>query len=214
MSIPFETAILGIQDEEGNIAQSRAYYRSLYDYASMLEDNSLIVEIGVWKGYSTAIMGSAIQGTRSRIIAIDPILSIHSFNDESVNHLYSSSYEEVEERIRFLKLDGYIALVSDYSTNVLSRWDGRFIDLLYIDGDHHYEAVRKDCEWMQYVKPGGYAAFDDWNSAPHIQAAILDYVSGHPEWYFVHINGAPVPDNFPKDILWDVTILRKVKDAS
>jgi len=48
------------------------------------------------------------------------------------------------------------------SRSAAARWDGRPIRLLFIDGDHSYDAVKSDLEsWLPFVVPGGYVVFDD-----------------------------------------------------
>jgi cephalosporin hydroxylase len=41
-------------------------------------------------------------------------------------------------------------------------WNGGAIRLLFIDGDHRYEAVKQDFElWSPHVAAGGCVVFDD-----------------------------------------------------
>ena len=205
MSIPFEflCSVINLA------AQAQNYYHSLYDYMSLIAGGSMIVEIGVWQGLSTVTMGAAIKGTKSHIIAIDPIFILGTYADPSVNQVYYSSFAKVQENISALGLDGYISFIPDHSENVLKRWDGRVIDFLYVDGDHSVEAVRRDCEWMQHVRPGGYAAFDDWQSAPGPSIAVSEFLQSHFEWHLIHVNGDPPKYEIVPHITWDVTILQK-----
>jgi predicted O-methyltransferase YrrM len=42
---------------------------------------------------------------------------------------------------------------------------GKKIDLLFIDGDHSETGLQKDIDgWLQYIKPGGYVLYHDYNS--------------------------------------------------
>lgn len=51
--------------------------------------------------------------------------------------------------------------VRDFSFNVARRWTEE-IDLLFIDGDHAYEACERDFEdWSPFVAPDGVIAFHD-----------------------------------------------------
>ena len=210
MSIPFAVAYEAI----GHGGQAMEYYRSLYDYCTLLPPFSLVVEIGFWRGFSATIMASALQGTGSHIISIDPIFVMgRKLELEPEPRLWEYSASETFNRIAQLGLDGYISCVPDFSEKVLERWDGRQIDFLYVDGDHTKEAVSKDCQWMQYVKPGGYSAFDDW-SYPSVKEAVNEYVGEHPEWNFLHQNADSVNASLDPQILWDVTILRKKDNGS
>ena len=142
-----------------------SYY--LYHYASLLPDNSRIVEIGTAQGASAIVMGMGIRGKNSIILTIDP--GMMSQEEASYRKDELSKYEfqkgnldTIMQNIRAAKLEGYIIPVPDTSENVVKRWDGRKIDMLFVDGSHTYEDVKKDCLWMQYVKHGGVAVFDDW----------------------------------------------------
>jgi len=54
--------------------------------------------------------------------------------------------------------------IKDFSYNVAQGWNKPF-DFIFIDGDHAYEAVRKDFEdWLPLLASGGYVSFHD--SAP------------------------------------------------
>ena len=53
---------------------------------------------------------------------------------------------------------------------------GRQVDLLFIDGDHTREGVRKDLElYSRFVRPGGWIAFHDIVPGPY------EFVGGVPE---------------------------------
>ena len=55
----------------------------------------------------------------------------------------------------------HFRFIQDYSYNVAKTWD-RKIDMLFIDGDHRYEAVKKDyTDWAGFVTSQGVIAFHD-----------------------------------------------------
>ena len=151
-------------------------------------------------------MACAIRGTNSRIVTIDPVFRtgevwVRDAHRKSPG-CYESNIRDVLNKITAAGLDGIVSIVPDYSFNVLTRWDGRMIDLLHVDGAHTYNDVLRDCDWMQFVKPGRWAAFDDW-IAP-VERAVIEYVSGHPEWQLLH-KSTDSPDG---DMV--VTLLQKI----
>ena len=161
------------------------YLTDLYLLAGAIPPHSLIVEIGCNLGESTLVMGMAIKGKESLIVTIDPVfidgsISIpDSYSPVQHNH-YSNTIGNLLCNVAHFHLEGYITVIPDYSWDALARWDGRLIDMLFVDGEHTNEAVKKDCEWMEYVKPGGIAAFDDF--FPEIRRAVNEYLAGHPGW--------------------------------
>lgn len=162
---------------------------SLYWYVRhLLSHPALIVEIGCNLGESTIIMANAIRGTSSRIITIDPVFragTVEVPDDNSVNQTYSSDIIAVFDSLSDQKLDGYVSVIPDYSWNALQRWDNRTIDLLFVDGEHTYVGVKKDCQWMRHVASGGFCVFDDWGMGT-IQQAAREYVTEHPEWFLLY----------------------------
>lgn len=164
------------------------YLASLYTYAYNLSKPALIVEIGTQFGESTMAMGHAIRGTDSHIITIDPGFRKGGVNFDGDSSpeapRYTLSILDMLENISAQKLEGYITVVPDYSWNVLDRWDNRKIDLVFIDGNHTYLAVTKDCLWLQFVKPGGFAVFDDWIEP--VERATKEYIQDKPEWHIIY----------------------------
>ena len=181
------------------------YY--LFHYASILPDESRILEIGTGLSDSTRAMGMAIRGTNSIITTIDPImLSIEETKmrkEELSKYEFNLGYNRIHEvlnRIKNMNLDGYITPIADTSENVLKRWDGRKIDMLFVDGSHQYEDVKIDCQWMQYIKPGGIAVFDDWIEA--VEKAVTEYVSDKPEWEMLTVSTVQPPGKPWKTVYW------------
>ena len=180
------------------------YLASLYTYAKRMRHPGLIVEIGTQRGESTVVMGHAIRHTGSHILTIDPVFRPDGahYRDEHQGALFDKmDWYGLMETIKEQRLEGYITLVPDYSYNVLARWDGRPIDLLFVDGAHTYADVLKDCQWMEYVRPGNFAVFDDWFH--EIEQAVKFYLQGKPHWHFLH------ESIHQKTVDYCVTILRR-----
>lgn len=71
---------------------------------------------------------------------------------------------------RRLELQRYDMIYSDSQSEetieiLKKKLDGKKIDFLFIDGDHHYEAVKKEFQlYSGLVKNGGIIGFHDTNS--------------------------------------------------
>lgn len=170
------------RDNKTNQRLDHNFY--MFYYASLLPERSLILEVGM--GMSTLCMGMAIKGKGSLIITVDP--GLWSEEERLKRKDYLSQYDIHNPQgylndIKNLNLDGYIVPVPDTSENVLKRWDGRQIDLLFVDGDHKPNGVRIDCEWMKYVKVGGIAVFDDWDY--NLSTTVKNFLADKPEWEMV-----------------------------
>ena len=73
------------------------------------------------------------------------------------------------------------------------------IDLLHIDADHSYEAVKADCEaWLPKMKSGGLACFHDYGvSRTGVQQAVEEYCDPRgwekvePQYRTLHVRRVP-----------------------
>ncbi|WP_028660191.1 class I SAM-dependent methyltransferase [Nocardioides insulae] len=119
----------------------------------------VIVEIGSYRGKSTvALAHGAREGHDVPVYAVDP--------HESFNGPFGGVFGPVNRRQFYETMlsTGHwenVRLVNLPSTVVAAGWD-RPIGLLWIDGDHHYEAVRADVEsWERHLLPGAPMVLDD-----------------------------------------------------
>ena len=122
----------------------------LSKYAAGAE--SVVVEIGAAFGGSTTILLVSLA-RQAQLWSIDPFVTHQG---------WKASQEECRARVsRFLRaiererLTDNWTLVAKPSYEVVKDWN-RGIDMVFIDGDHHYDAVKRDFEdWYPYVKKGG-----------------------------------------------------------
>lgn len=62
------------------------------------------------------------------------------------------------------------------------------------------EDVLVDCQWMQHVRKGGVAVFDDW--IEQVEKAVMEYVSIHPDWEMLTSSTAQAPKHPWKTVFW------------
>lgn len=122
-----------------------------------------IVEIGSFKGKSTVYLAHGMKPSNS-LTAIDPHLSTlaGSRKDREVSaDGEQTTWEPFNQVLREWNLTDRVQVVREYSYNVRMNWN-QPIAFLWIDGDHSYDAVKKDIEdWVDLVMPGGFLAFHD-----------------------------------------------------
>ena len=201
----FSQALEEIQKD--SVAFRPDYLFSIYHLTALLPQPFTAVEIGCYKGDSTMALLAGIGDECSKIFSIDPvfidgeILVPDEHNKDGI--LYKSTPHEVKNRLTRVGDQSRVSLIPEYSNDFLKKWPyGQVIDYLLVDGAHTYEAVQLDCQWMEFVKLGGIAAFDDWFA--EISLSVHDYVASRPEWVFLHesTNGH-LPNGF------NLTTLRK-----
>lgn len=134
--------------------------KALLVLASTLKPNSTIVEIGSFKGRSTAcfILGS---NRTTKIFSIDTFEGNSKDFTEGVQFTGSSFFNEFTQNIKKIKGNSKVKPLIGLSSNIGSKWNKQ-IDLLFIDGSHTYEDVKKDFElFYPWVKPGGLILLHD-----------------------------------------------------
>ena len=149
-------------EEEGNLLEKLAKDNK----------NGNIVEIGSWKGRSTIRLAKGtIAGKKNIIFAIDP----HTGSPEHIDALGEqiNTYPEFEQNIKNAGVENYIVPVVQTSEEAALTFNAP-IGLIFIDGDHTYEMVKKDFEmWNSKVLPGGIIAFHD-NHWPGVLKVLKD----------------------------------------
>jgi len=115
-----------------------------------------VVELGVWKGGTTVFLADACRDTGGLVIAID-----------------REPCWEARERLQRLGLASpYCHFYQGHSHTV--QYDGRPIDLLFIDAGHQEHEVRGDWErWTRWVKKGGWVFMDNSTS----EAGVMEFMS-------------------------------------
>jgi predicted O-methyltransferase YrrM len=154
-----------------------------------LPDPSRIVELGVWQGRSALAMAEACRGTGKRVFAIDPWCDYDEGGGDVSGYLARygvSSFEEVFQSFvghcQALGLAPWVVTMRQASGAAATTWSEGPISLLFIDANHHYDAVTADLRaWAPHVEPGALICGDDWNW-DSVRAAVRDFVARHPDY--------------------------------
>ncbi|MBN3039004.1 MAG: class I SAM-dependent methyltransferase [Candidatus Omnitrophica bacterium] len=144
--------------------------RLLCKLTKLLKDDSVIVEIGAFKGKSTCFIAEGIGNKDIRFYTID------TWYNDQMPQGRGDVYDDFLKNIR-----GYrdkIEPLRGYSYEVVQNWPKeRKIDFLWIDGDHSYEGVSQDiADWFPLLKKGSIVAFHDYRDAPGVKKAVDDLV--------------------------------------
>jgi predicted O-methyltransferase YrrM len=110
------------------------------------------VELGVAWGFSTFCFAMP---------RIGHVYGIDTFEGDQYTGDYSGSYEYVLHRQEKLLMNDNVTFIKGNFDDVVKTWDKK-IDILHIDGDHSYEAVKKDYEnWSPHLAENGIVLFHD-----------------------------------------------------
>jgi hypothetical protein len=127
------------------------------------------VEIGSWRGRSTAYMGVEIanSGKNIRFDAVDTWAGSidepeHQNDPAAVNDtLYNEFLANIEP------VQQYITPVRMTSLEAAGTYADNSLDFVFIDAQHDYDSVHADIlAWWPKVKIGGVIAGHDYNTGP------------------------------------------------
>ena len=126
-------------------------------------DDGKIVELGAWKGRSSAFL--VVEAYNK-----SPKIEVHIVDTWGGNPFDGSQDQSTDLYHKFISNMSLLARPYQAHRMTTNEAAGLFkdesLDAVFIDADHSYEAVKMDIEnWMPKVRKGGILAGHDYNSA-------------------------------------------------
>lgn len=119
----------------------------LFNLASEISEDGLIVDIGTWHGRSACCFGYSCIGTKRRVVTIDLF----------PGDLLKSALNNINKN----NLSKYIECIQIDSKEMAKTWSSE-IDLLFIDGNHNYQNVLNDYQgFYPWIKINGIIVLHD-----------------------------------------------------
>lgn len=168
-------------DIEGFFSDSEGFFlqRFVENCASIDGD---VVEIGSYMGKSTPWLARGAKKVGKTVCAIDTFEGSEE-HKKDLKERGISLLDKFRENMSKKGVSDFIKTVVGFSYNVHDKIEK--ISLLFIDGDHSYEGVKKDFDlYSGKVSVGGYIAFHD---AHHTWPGVLQFVNElmkNPEYSF------------------------------
>jgi hypothetical protein len=185
----FDTTFAQIAEVEGWLSEAQA--RRLWDAASAVAPGGQVVEIGSFRGRSTAILASA-AGLGVTVVAVDPHAGgdrgpQEIADDAELGHRDNAAFNAnldragVRERVRHVRLP---------SDEAHADVPGP-IDMLYVDGAHRYRPASRDIAgWGARVTPDGVMLIHDSFNAIGVMLAQLRLLLLSPHWRYAGRTGS------------------------
>lgn len=160
-----------------------SYFGDRINLLSKLKKEAIGAEIGVWKGeFSRVILE---QTKPQKLYLIDP----WEFQSEYPERMYGGKIAKNQNDMDNIYRDvafqfgerGDVEIVKKKSDVAMSLLPDRYLDWVYIDGNHHYEFVKNDLVIsLKKVKFGGMITGDDYNWGKEygypVKIAVHDFV--------------------------------------
>jgi predicted O-methyltransferase YrrM len=135
-------------------------HQAAYDFLlNAMPKDGTFVELGAWLGKSSSYLCD--KATDQKIIIVDSFKGTAEYLDSyyqlaKTNDIYNLFTENMGER-------KYTAIKAT-SKAAARKFKAQSLDVVFIDLDHSYEAVKEDIKlWLPKVKKGGYIAGDDYH---------------------------------------------------
>lgn len=139
----------------------------------ILKETSIrrVIEIGTWEGGTAYLWAQMVDKHEDgQVFCIDIQFGTNQkrevFDIGAANHI-EPIYRDKEYGKRVIEIEG-----DSSSPEIIQRLadllNGKKVDLLFHDGDHSYEAVKKDLKnYTPFVRDGGWIAICDWADPTH-----------------------------------------------
>ncbi len=126
----------------------------------IVKPNMVCVEIGTWKGLTTAILAKRLMGASGILYVIDPWTGIiGTYEEAKKNDIYQIFKANMVE----LNLWPCIRPMVMKSEDAVKVFKDGILDYIFIDGDHSSGSVFFDVKnWYPKLKPSGIMAGHDY----------------------------------------------------
>lgn len=141
----------------------------LASLASAVQPPNCIVELGVFRGGSLAVLAAnAPEGVE--------VFGIDTWGNEETPEYYKEgswptwwewfsgkNYNWRSHKAAAKRNAPTATLIQSHTAKAGQTWEGPKVGLLYIDADHSYEGVKADYEaWLPHMAEGSSIVFDDY----------------------------------------------------
>lgn len=167
--------IKSIDRDDYAINESVGHYRPLAEFINQ-RGIKRFVEIGC--AYANLAKYLLEHTQLEKLISIDPYKAYHQMPWLSTQEHYDTLHDFVIEKM--VKHIGRWRLIVDTSDGALDELNlfcnSQSFDMVFIDGDHTYEAVKNDiANYVGVLKPGGILSGHDLTVFPGVDNAVLEY---------------------------------------
>eukprot|EP00930_Biecheleria_cincta_P095939 TRINITY_DN87826_c0_g1_i1.p1 TRINITY_DN87826_c0_g1~~TRINITY_DN87826_c0_g1_i1.p1 ORF type:complete len:166 (-),score=19.92 TRINITY_DN87826_c0_g1_i1:88-585(-) len=143
-----------------------------------------MAEVGVHKGKFSAEL---LELQPDRLYLVDPwkrsmanladVCGVGRMRPECISE---EEEKEAQENVRFGVQEGRVVIFREFSPLAASFVQNESLDVVYVDGDHSYEAVAADLRgWTRKLRANGLLCGDDWG-APDVRKAVHQWMGRNP----------------------------------
>lgn len=147
-----------------------AVYRSLYE---QVPDDGWTIELGCFLGRSICSVADIVRRKKLHVYVVDTFKGTHTPDEAWAFEKYKERDIKEEFCVNAFRhgLDGLVAPLEMTTLEAAKMLPNRFFDLIFIDADHSYEAVKADIlAYQPKLKKNHIFAGDDYTRESVISA--------------------------------------------
>lgn len=170
--VEFSNFSIMLKETEGFLNPVEGY--ALMELAANGHGVGEILEVGSYMGLSASWLALGSMRThREKVTAVDHFKGSpeHQAGQPCETQALAeggSTFPMFQGNLRRIGVQEHVTPVIASSAEAVRDWK-KPIRLLFIDGEHSYEATRLDYEiWSPFVVPGGYVCFHDVGNSPGV----------------------------------------------
>lgn len=136
-------------------------------------NGSIYVEIGSYLGASSCCIAEGIPKSKKNV----KVFCVDTWENDSMSEGLKDTFLDFKQNTK--RYEEIIVPLKGWSHDIAQTFEQN-IDFLFIDGDHSYDAVKKDIDlWMPKLNPGALLIMHDSGWAEGVQRVIREDVSPH-----------------------------------
>jgi glycosyltransferase involved in cell wall biosynthesis len=155
------------------------YGEDIAEYRRLVEDvpiGGTIGELGCAYGRSICSVADIIKRKNLKVIVVDCFTGT---KNEPGSWDTRNFRKEFEYNIERFGIKDFVEIYEGLTTEVVSQIPNNKFDLLFIDADHAYWAVKKDInDWESKIKKGGTISGHDYNNGFGVSKAVNEKYVG------------------------------------
>ena len=141
------------------------------------QNGAHFVEVGSWKGTSSAYMAVEIANSGKNILfdCVDTWEGTAMEHDHDTHVQNNTLYEHFLNNMK--PVEGYYTPLRKTSVEAASLYQDGSLDFVFIDAGHTYEDCSADIHaWMPKLKPSGLFAGHDYGAAEGVKRAVDELI--------------------------------------
>lgn len=185
------------------------HYHILFDIADEKFGQINYLEIGAYAGASACLM---MNRPNTNVISID--IADPMPKENVIDYIYKNT--NTTNKYKYVKGSSQEFTTKAEVMEYLLQQENKSVKVLFIDGDHSYQAVFNDFYmYKDLVEVGGYIVFDDycdWEHSPQVRPAVNEIVALEKENFEIIGCLENTLGAYPKDLTeGNCFVIKKIK---